>query len=158
MDENPLKGLKAPWITKDGEIIFGKLPIDSPMERTLHPDFEIFRQACTVLKTMHLHGKTGAAIYLLGLLHHYRNDFARLSEVVDSLYGYKTQECAEALFLELRRVKSSNTTRRYIDTLLKALSFFPLNMVENGLNDLANDKMYTYKMRAKFKSLINRSH
>ena len=151
---NPLKGMNAPWITEDGDIDPGKFPIDQTLERTLDQDFEEFRQACSVLRLMHQQGKIGAAIYLLGLLHHYRDNYERLIEIVTYLQGYKTRECAEALLSEIRRVKSSNTTRRYINTILKALSSFPLEMVENGLTVLAEDKTFTYKMRNKFSDLI----
>ncbi len=151
---DPLKGLKAPWITKSGAIDPGSFPIDQTLERTLDLDFEEFRQACSVLQSMHQHGKAGAAIYLLGLLHHYRDDLERLIEIVERLRGYTTKGCAEALLSEIRRVRSSNTTRRYISTILKTLSLFPLDLVEEGLIALSEDKTFTIKMRDKFRNLI----
>ncbi|MBF0421284.1 MAG: hypothetical protein HQL77_16830 [Magnetococcales bacterium] len=152
--DNPLKGLKAPWISQDGEILIEKLPIDPYLEKALHPDYEVFRQGCMTLKMMHHRGKVGAAIYLLGLFHYYRDNLQRLTHVVDCLDTYQTRECAEALLSELRRVKSSNTTRNYHNKILRALSSFPLDMVENGLTELANDRLYTQKMRGKFKKVI----
>ncbi|MBF8273023.1 MAG: hypothetical protein HW380_2128 [Magnetococcales bacterium] len=156
--ENPLQNIRAPWISPDGHILMEKLPIDSTLENSLHPNFEQFSDACRILQSMFLHGKSGAAIFLLGLLRHYQDDIRRSTEIVNALSGYKTKPCAQALLAELRRVKNSNSTRKYINTLLKALSYFPLELVEDGLSNLADDKTFTPKMRARFKSILKDTH
>ncbi len=143
------------WITEDGTIDLGQFPIDQTLKNALDPDFKVFRNACRALQSMHIHAKEGAGVYLLGLLHHYKDDLQRLVEVVECLQLYQTKQCAEALIYEVRRVKSSNTTRRYISTVLKALSIFPLDMVEDGLTSLSEDKRFTPRMRKKFLEQID---
>ncbi len=90
----------------------------------------------------------------MGLIHYYRDDLERLTEIVKHLQGYKTKECAKILLSGIRRVRSSNTTRRYINTILKSLYYFPLEMIEVELTELADDKTFTYRMRNKFKAMI----
>jgi hypothetical protein len=61
-----------------------------------------------------------------------------------------SQACADALFDELRRLKASNATRRYLDQVIRALVRFPSEMVEAGFQALAADRSFSYRMRAKF--------
>jgi hypothetical protein len=64
-----------------------------------------------------------------------------------------SQQCAAVLFSELRRVKSSNTTRRYIDAILRVLKRFPEELIRTEFEALADDERFSYKMRQKFRAL-----
>jgi hypothetical protein len=56
----------------------------------------------------------------------------------------------------LKRVKSSNTTRRYMETLIKVLSRMPLELVKEGFEALAEDKLFSPKMRDKFRAVLEK--
>ncbi|MBW2333313.1 MAG: hypothetical protein JRF08_07790 [Deltaproteobacteria bacterium] len=57
------KELKVPWITKDGYLDLGKIPIDGILEQTLSKDFDKFRSGCGILQSMHNHERIEAGIY-----------------------------------------------------------------------------------------------
>jgi hypothetical protein len=71
--------------------------------------------------------------------------------VVESLAAFQDPRCATALFGELRRVASSNKTRRYLDTVIKALTRLPADLVQERFSALSRDTAFSYKMRAKFR-------
>ena len=146
--------LNVPWITKDGYLDLEKIPIDGILKQTLSEDFDKFRSGCGILQSMHNHERIEAGIYLLGLLQHYRNDLERLIIIVEKLWVFKTTACADALFSELWRVKSSNTTRRYINSVIKTLSYFPYEMVGEKFEGLAKDTSFSYRMRKKFRDIL----
>ena len=145
----------VPWITKDGWLDVARLPIDSILDQTLADDIDTFRSGCTMLQTMHRHGRTDAGIYLLGLLRHFQNDHQRLTIIVESLGGFETEACVDALFAELKRVKSSNTTRTYLNTVIEVLSFFHIDMIKPRFEDLAQDSYFSNKMRRKFEEALD---
>lgn len=139
---------RLPWITKDGYLDWRKVPIDDLLRRSLSEDFSEMSSACGVLGAMEVNGRTEAGVYLVGLFHYVRDDLERLSEVVKVLP--KNRQTAQLLFEEFYRVKSSNTTRRYLNTVLKSLAEFPPSLVEDGFERLCHDKTFSVRMRAKF--------
>jgi hypothetical protein len=70
--------------------------------------------------------------------------------------GIDTKPCAELLFEELKRVRSSNTTRRYLGAVIKVLSAMPSELVEEGFEALAEGKSFSYKMRDKFRAVLEK--
>jgi hypothetical protein len=151
---SPQWKLNVPWINEDGYFVPSKFPIDGQLKRTLSEDCEEFRKACSVLQTMYQDGRIDAGVYLLGLLRYYQHDLERLIIVVRYLEYFRTVECADALFAEISRVKSSHTTRTYIKTILEVLKEFPYAMVKEGFERLAEDKNFSYKMRRKFRGIL----
>ena len=162
LDKNPFTSLCEPnTMTKhtllDGNTIdLTKIPIDSILKQTLSEDMRQFHSGCMLLQSMYHGGKIEAGIYLMGLMHQCRNDLEKLIIVVDCLKFLNTRECADLLFSEMRRVKSSNTTRKYLNMVISTLSCFPLELVEDGFIELADDKDFSYKMRNKFKETLER--
>jgi len=142
------------WITEDGYLDPKKLPIDAILKQTVLTDRELFRSGCSMLQTMYSHGRLESAIYLLGLLQYYQGDLDRAEIVVEKLSGFKTKECADSLVTELKRVKSSNTTRRYLGSILKVLANFPYEIVKEKLGELAEDTRFSYKMRKKIENTL----
>ena len=51
---------------------------------------------------------------------------------MEAMRTIHTKPCADLLFNRLKRVKSSNTTRRYLATVIKLLSTMPSELVEEG--------------------------
>lgn len=70
-------------------------------------------------------GRSEAGVYLTGLLRYHATDLTRLELVAEQLGHFCHESSAEALLAEVRRVKSSNTTRRYLDRVLRSLERFP---------------------------------
>ena len=73
--------------------------------------------------------------------------------VVKGLRELHTSGCASVLFAELKRVKSSNTTRRYLKTVIDVLASLPSELVKSGFEELANDTSFSYKMWNKFRAV-----
>ena len=146
--------LKASWITEEGFLDLRRFPIDSVLKQSLAKNEEDFRTGCSLLGSMQSHGRTEAGVYLLGLLRYWQDDLARLAIIVKNLSFFHTATCRDALLSELRRIPSSNTTRGYLSTILKSLSCFPVELVADGLEALAEDSSFSYKMRRKFRDVL----
>jgi hypothetical protein len=153
MDSNQLLG-KVPWITKGGDLDVGKFPIDGVLQQALDQNAGPFRSGLNMLRCMHSHGRQEAGVFLLGLLVACDDNLERRSLIVEALQGVNTKACADLLFGELRRVKSSNTTRRYLATVIRVLASMPSELIQDGFAALADDKSFSQKMRAKFRALV----
>lgn len=153
MDARNLSG-KVQWITKDGDFDLAQFPIDSVLQQALDTNAEAFRSGVSLLGSMYGHGREEAGVFLMGLLLACDDSLERRSLIVEALRGVKTKACANLLFGELKRVTSSNTTRRYLATVIKTLASMPLELVQDGFVTLADDKSFSQKMRAKFKAVV----
>jgi hypothetical protein len=141
------------WITAEGTIDLAELPIDGILKQAMDPEFERFRSACVLLGSMAGAGRPEAGLYLIGLLGCYASDLQRLEVIAGQLLGHFPHESsANALLAEIRRIRSSNTTRRYLDRVLRSLAVLPLHFVKSGLEVLAEDTSFSPKMRAKFRN------
>jgi hypothetical protein len=153
MDLKELSG-RVPWITKEGYFDPSKLPIDGVLKQALSADDQKFREALRTLNMMQNHGRKEAGVQLLGLLATCDDRWERRISIVEALEGFNTKGCADFLFGELKRVKSSNTTRRYLGAVIKVLTRMPPELVEDGFESLAEDKSFSPKMRAKFRAVL----
>ena len=149
------KVIDAPWITEDGCFDPTKYPLDGVLAQTLSNDEGEFRSGCRLLQSMASQGRTEAGVCLLGLAHCYAENLERLSIIAECLGHFNCRASTELLLAELRRVKSSNSTRCYIKRVLEAVSHFPYEMVGEGLERLADDSSFSYKMRQKFRGLAD---
>jgi hypothetical protein len=153
VDPKNLSG-KFPWITKEGFFDPAQYPIDGVLKQALSDDDQQFRTGLHLLESMYRHGRQEAAVFLLGLLVTCEDDWERRIRIVEALKGIDTKPCADLLFGELRRVKSSNTTRRYLASVIKVLAFLPTDLIRAGFESLAQDKSFSQKMRDKFKAVL----
>ena len=145
---------RIPWITPDGYLDMTKLPLESCYQQALSEDPVAVRSALHVLQSATAHDRPEAGVFLMGLLVHAPpEDWESRCEVAEALRVTHTRPCAALLFSELRRVKSSNTTRRYLGTVLKTLAHFPRDLVREGLESLAADPSFSYRLRAKFRAV-----
>lgn len=144
------------WITAEGTIDLAELPIDGILKQAIDPDFERFRSACVLLGSMAGVGRLEAGLYLIGLLGCYASDLQRLEVILGQLEHFHHQSSANALLAEIRRVRSSNTTRRYLDRVLRSLAVLPLSLVKSGLEVLSEDTFFSPKMRVKFRNYCER--
>jgi hypothetical protein len=155
MDLKKLHGT-VPWITKEGYFDPGKYPIDGALKQALSDDDHEFRSGLNLLSSMHSHGRTEAGIFLMGLLVNCEDSWEKRINIVEVMTSIKTKPCADLLFEELKRVKSSNTTRRYLGAVIKVLSTMPTDLVEERFEALAEDKTFSPKMRDKFRAALQK--
>jgi len=131
-----------------------------PMEVALHNIIDgtdgDLRDRCGALLAMYRVGKKEVPIFLYGLMaYNYRN-IARKEIIVQALENLETKEWANILFNELRYIESNNSTRSYIDAIVKSISKFPLDMIRKDMETLLNDKKWSYKMKKKFEDILVR--
>ena len=143
-----------PWVTPDGTLDLGVFPIDSLLKQALSPEIDQFRSGCVLLGSMAAGSRPEAGVYLVGLLRYYDSDLQRLEVVAEQLAHFRHDSSADALLAEIRRVRSSNTTRRYLDQVLRSLARLPRHLVAAGLEDLADDTSFSSKMRAKLRDVL----
>jgi hypothetical protein len=150
---------EAPWITADGFLDITKLPLEGNYKMALNPNR---KKACDSLKVLQLatsHGRAEASVFLMGLLASLPpEDWEMRSAAADALRFTHTERCAALLFSELQRVKCTNTTRSYINTILDVLQSFPANLVRDKSEALADDPSFSYRMGQKFRRLTDPEH
>ena len=149
-----LSKLNAPWITKEGYLDWAKFPIDSVLKQALSPKYDEFQSACRTLTSMYSAGRTEAGIFLFGLLIHNADNIIQKTAIAEALVHVQTKQAADLLFRELRLTVSSNSTRKYINSILKTLKHFPLELIEEGFEELLSDKKWSYRMKTKFKEIV----
>lgn len=82
------------------------------------------------------------------------DDLVKKESVVKALKHIEAAQTADLLFDELDRIESFNSTRCYINTVLKALGGFPLDLVEDGFERLLSDPKWSFKMKHKFRNVF----
>jgi hypothetical protein len=142
-----------PWITKEGFLDSTKFPIDGVLKHALSDDDRVFRSGLRVLRLMSHEGRIEAGVFLLGLLVNCDDNWEKRITIVESMKFIKTKPCADLLFSELKRVKSSNTTRRYLATVIEVLSSMPSELIQAGFRALADDNSFSPRMREKFRAV-----
>jgi hypothetical protein len=146
-----------PFITKEGYFDPAQFPIEGALRQALSDDDQEFRAGLYILRSMYDHGRTEAGVFLLGVLVNCDDNWEKRIKIVEVMRGIDTKPCAYLLFGELKRVKSSNTTRRYLGALIKVLSSMPLELIEEGFETLAEDTSFSPKMRHKFRTALENS-
>ena len=153
------KALDVPWITEDGYVDMALIPLEGNYRTAVGTGRRSVRASISVIRGAAASGRKDAGVFLMGLLVSLPpDDWEMRSEVVEALRSTKTAACAALLFSELRRVKSSNTTRLYIKTILETLNSFPEELTWSEFDDLSEDKSFSYKMRKKFRELAHPSY
>jgi hypothetical protein len=144
---------QVPWITKEGQFDPAEFPIDSILQQALSDDDPEFRTGLNMLRSMYGHGRTEAGVFLLGVLANCEDNWEKRIRIVEVITGMHTKLCADLLFGELKRVKSSNTTRRYLGAVIKFLSSMPSELIADGFETLADDRSFSPKMQDKFRAV-----
>jgi hypothetical protein len=152
MDPKKLLG-NVPWITKEGHFEPAQFPIDSILKQAISDDDQEFRTGLNMLRSMYGHGRTEAGVFLLGVLVNCDDNWEKRIAIVEAMTGIHTKPFADLLFGELKRVKSSNTTRRYLGAVIKVLSSMPSELIAEGFETLAEDRSFSPKMRDKFRAV-----
>ncbi len=154
-EKDILKKLGVRWITKDGFLDMAKIPIDFTLKQAVGKNEEEFKSSCRILISMYAADRLEAAILLYGLLIHNNKNIERKEIIVEALGHVKTKESADLLFRELHQTVSSNSTRKYVNSILKSLKMFPLENISEGFEKLLSEKIWSYRMKNKFKAILN---
>ena len=102
------------------------------------------------------YGRTEAGVFLMGVLLNCDDNWEKRITIVEAMKFIHTKPCANLLFGELKRVKSSNTTRSYLASVIKVLSSMPSELTEEGFRTLAEDRSFSPKMRDKFRAVLEK--
>jgi hypothetical protein len=146
----------VPWLV-DGALDMAKIPLEYNYKTALGPDREEALNSLRVIAAATSHGRPEASVFLMGFLVNLPLDNWEMRiETVEALRDSETERCAALLFSELRRVKSSNTTRRYINTIIKVLARFPARLTRGEFDALADDRSFSPKLRQKFRLAAGR--
>ena len=146
--------MKDSWITKDGFLDPLKVPLSPILSQALEEDGESFRSGCTVLSSIASRGGREAGVFLLGLLAYHREQPERLGAIVSALSSFATPAMVEALAGELYRVESTIATRRYMNSVLDALTRLPHELWESKLTDMAQDAHFSPRWRRKLEDAL----
>lgn len=144
----------VPLFTKDCFFDPTHLPIESALKQALADDDQEFRTGLYLLRSMHGSGRTEAGVFLMGVLVNCEDNWEKRIKIVEVMTGMHTKPLADLQFGELKRIKSSNSTRRYLRAVIRVLSSMPSELVEEGFETLAEDRSFSPKMRDKFRAVL----
>ena len=118
-------------------------PIDPVVKLALSDDPQTYNWALPLLRNMAEFKRDEAAVFLIGLLMTSGEDWEKRIAVVGYLHAVKTDACVDVLLEELRKVKSTNSTRRYLQQVIDTLTCLPSKLVRTKLEALAEDGSLT---------------
>jgi hypothetical protein len=128
-------------------------PLEKVVEKALSREDRDFHTGCQLLIARKEHAEDEVIVVFLGLLAIYSDDLERLTSIVRFLLIVPSEATAQRLFEELRRVKSNNTTRRYLSAVLDALAEYPPTLTEHRFAELSEDPAFSQRRRAQFRAL-----
>lgn len=144
---------ELPSITDDGFCDLARFPIDSVPKKALSDDRREFHSAVSLLRSMYNDDRKEAGVFLIGLLLTCGDNWEKRRAIATALYDVQNEVCVNVLFGELKRVKNTNSTRRYLNEVIDVLSCMPPPLVLPGLEELVADKTLSPRMRAKAESV-----
>jgi hypothetical protein len=130
-------------------------PLEEVLKKALSGEDRDFHTACHLLVARTEHAEDEAIIVFLGLLAIYSDNLERLTSMVRFLRSVPSEATAQRLFEELRRVKSNNTTRRYLSAVLDTLAEYPLSLTGDRFAELSEDPAFSQRRRAQFRALAS---
>ena len=128
-------------------------PLEKVVRKALSPEDRDFHTACQLLVARIEHARDEVIVVFLGLLAIYSDNLERLTWIVHLLRIVPSEATTRRLFEELRRVKSNNTTRRYLSAVLDTLAEYPLSLTGDRFDELSEDPAFSQRRRAQFRAL-----
>lgn len=129
--------------------------IDPVVKLAMSQDHHEYTWALLLLRNMYEFRRDEAGVFLIGLLLTCGNNWEKRLAVVNILFHVQTEACVSLLFDELRRVRNTNSTGRYLRALVDVLSDMPTKLVCSGFRALAEDKSFSHRMRSLFKQALD---
>ena len=146
---------KVPSITEDGFRDPAQFPIDSVLKQALSDDRREFQSAVSLLRSMYNYDRMEAGVFLIGLLLTCGDNWEKRRAIATALFDVQTEVCVNVLFAEFKRVKHTNSTRRYLKEVIEVLSCMPPPLVLPGLEELLAESSLSPWMRAKVESALS---
>jgi len=128
--------------------------IDAAVKLALSDDPQEYSWALRLLRDMAEFKWDETAVFLIGLLMSCGDNWEKRLAIVEMLHPVKTDACVDVLLGELRRVRSANSTRRYLQGVIDTLSCLPPELVRPGLIALAADGSLTPWVRGRLQMAI----
>ncbi len=145
---------QTPWY-KNGRIDYFYYPINQAAKECQSKDVREFRNACFLISSMAGSGRLDALFMLMGMFEYYKTDFQKLNIIADNLQSSKNEKYVNFLFDVFQKTQSSNSSRVFLDIMLKKLSYFNKKIAKERFQQLLEDKKYTYRMKNKFENILN---
>jgi HEAT repeat protein len=139
---------------EDGFFDPAHFPIDSVLKQALSDDRREFDTAVSLLRCMYNYDRKEAGVFLIGLLLTCGNNWEKRRAIATALYDVQTEACVEVLLGEMKRVKNTNSTRRYLKEVIDVLSCMPPPLALPGFEELVAEKSLSPWMRAKVESAL----
>ena len=130
-------------------------PIDPVVKSALSDDPQEYSWALHLLRNMAEFKREEAAVFLIGLLMACGDHWERRMAIVGMLHAVETDACVDLLLDELRRVKGTNSTRRYLQEVINVLSCLPSKLVRSKLQALAEAASLTPWVRMKLQAALH---
>ncbi len=129
--------------------------IDPVVKLALSDDPQTYDSALRLLRNMAEFKRDEAAVFLVGLFMTCGDDWEKRSVIVRYLHAVETEACVDVLLGELRRVRSTNTTRPYLLEVVRTLSGMPPKLVRAKLQALAKDQSFTPWVRTMIEAALD---
>ncbi len=129
--------------------------VDPVVKLAMSQDHHEYTWALSLLRNMYEFRRDEAGVFLIGLLLTCGNNWEKRTAIVNILSHVQTEACVNLLFEELRRVRNTNSTRRYLRALVDVLSDMPTKLVHSGFRSLAEDRSFSHRMRSVFQHALD---
>ena len=130
-------------------------PIDPVVKVALSDAPHEYQSALPLLRNMAEFKREEAGVFLIGLLMTCGDRLEKRMTIVGLLHAVETDACVDVLLGELRRVKSTNKTRRYLQEVIDTLSCMPPKLVRSKLQSLAEDVSPTPWVRTRLQAALD---
>lgn len=130
-------------------------PLDPAAKVALSDDPRTYKWALFLLRNMAEFGRQDAGVFLIGLLMTCGDKWEKRTAIVGMLHAVETDACVDVLLGELRKVKSTNSTRRYLQEVLDALTCLPSKLVRTKLQALAEDVSLTPWVQTRIQTAVD---
>jgi hypothetical protein len=129
--------------------------IDPVVKLALSDDPPTYDPALRLLRNMAEFKRDEAAVFLIGLFMTCGDDWEKRIAIVGYLHAVETEACVDVLLGELRRVRSTNTTRPYLFEVVRTLSGMPPKLARTKLQALAEDESLTPWVRTRIEAALD---
>ena len=129
--------------------------IDPVVKLALSDDAHEYQSALPLLRNMAEFKREEAGVFLIGLLMTCGDGLEKRITIVGLLHAVETDACVDVLLGELRRVKSTNKTRRYLQEVIDTLSCMPPKLVRSKLQSLAEVVSPTPWVRTRLQAALD---
>ena len=129
-------------------------PIDPVVKLALSDDPHGYKWALPLLRNMAEFKREEAGVFLIGLLMTCGDKWKKRMTIVGLLHAVESDACVDVLLGELRRVKSTNKTRPYLQEVIGTLSCMPPKLVRSELEALAEDASLTPWVRTRIQAAL----